>query len=861
MMSKLSGAFGLIKIVPVRPIGLTVGLSVGLASVGLIGVGLVGCGDIQSSRANPSPPIKLSQVYPVRDDILAIEINPGEVIRGRQQPYKKAAGDIIEQPRPKKDDWVKTLIGGKGVLKAKGALVGSNRQIIYGFDRLKGPGLNLSDWKTTAAVGITSTDDPAYAAPQNAQAIYRKSKARDVAEIGAMQVDWAISHTIYLQLRQPLTVGKTYQLRFRDVNVAPVSFTYQPQQQRSEAVQVSQVGFRSDDPVKVAFLSSWMGDGGGVSYPVGLKFWLMDDRGQSVFSGQTQISQTAQTPEDARGRNYSHSNVYVMDFSAFQQSAQAAQAKTPPTYKVCVERVGCSFPFPIGAKTWDQPFYTSIRGLYHQRSSIAIGSPYSTYKRPRAFHPADGVKIFQAKARLLDNDQGIYGLSGYQDVLPQTKTATIVPNAWGGYFDAGDWDRRVQHVEVSRLLIELAELFPDYFDRASLNLPESSNQLPDIIDEALWNLDFFRRLQTADGGIRGGIQSASYSRAGEASWQESLDVLAYAPDPWASYCYAAGAAQVAYWLHDRDPALAQQYRDSGLRAMEYAERERRRPTETKANHFQMRDARNLAALSMWRLFAVKPPLKSPSPAKSPDSAKSSTPPPDSGARWQQIFLETTVFNDPQQPMYRWDDHDQKDAAFLYLRLPEKITAPPLRQNILQALRRDADRAVANTNTTGHKWAKDNDSAPIGWGNSLGAPKTISLLRAHYLTREPQYLKAALLASQFSTGANPLNLSYTTGLGQRSPQHPLIVDQRITNQAPPPGITLYGPIDPIEFADGWYLKSMEPHLYPAFAQWPMTESYFDVYVAPAMNEFTVMQTIAPTAYTFGYFAARSGQSAQ
>jgi endoglucanase len=797
----------------------------GLMTIGAVSVSLSVSGCSLASQAK-TPLIKPSQVYPIRADLLAIEIPTRQVIRTQQKPYKKELGDIVAQPRPKKDDWVKTPLG-----QTKGALVGKNRQVIYGFDRLVGPQLDLNRWKTTAAVQIRSDDDRDYAQPQMATALYRKSKAREIAEIGAWKVDFAETHTIYLQLRQPLIPGKTYQLTFADAQVMPVRFTHQPEKQRSEAIQVSQLGFRSDDPAKVAFLSSWMGDGGGVTYAEGMKFALVDDRGQSVFTGETKLSQSKNTPEDGRGRNYSRSDVYVIDFSEFQQSDNLKSQNPATQYQVCVATIGCSFPFPIGNKVWDQPFYTSIRGLYHQRSSIAIGPPYSTYKRPRAFHAADGVNIFQAKARLLDNDQGIYGLPGYQKVLPPTKTNQKVDNAWGGYFDAGDWDRRVQHVEVSRQLIELAELFPTYFESVKLNIPESNNQRPDIIDEALWNLDFFRRLQTADGGIRGGIQSASYSRAGEASWQESLDVLAYAPDPWASYCYAAGAAQVAYWLNDRDPALAKIYRDSAQRAIDYAERERAKPTEPHRNHFQMRDARNLAALSMWRL------------SQEP--------------RWQKIFRATTVFTDPTQPIYAWDSHDQKDAAFLYLRMPATQTDPKLRQTIQAALQRDADRAVKNTTTTGHKWAKDDDNAPIGWGNSIGAPKAITLLRAHYISQDPKYLKAALLASQFAIGANPLNLSYTTGLGRRSPQHPLITDHRITNQAPPPGITLYGPMDPIDHPGEWYMNAMKPLIYPAFEQWPMTESYFDIFAAPAMNEFTVMQSIGPTAYTFGYFAARAG----
>jgi hypothetical protein len=96
--------------------------------------------------------------------------------------------------------------------------------------------------------------------------------------------------------------------------------------------------------------------------------------------------------------------------------------------------------------------------------------------------------------------------------------------------DAGDWDRRVQHLKSGLLLLELAELFPDYFGSLSLNIPESGNGLPDVVNEALWNIDFFRRLQTAAGGIRGGIESSEHPRRGEAGGRAAI-ANPYGPKP------------------------------------------------------------------------------------------------------------------------------------------------------------------------------------------------------------------------------------------------------------------------------------------------------------------------------------------
>ena len=62
-------------------------------------------------------------------------------------------------------------------------------------------------------------------------------------------------------------------------------------------------------------------------------------------------------------------------------------------------------------------------------------------------------------------------------------------------------------------LLDLAEIFPTRIGGLDLPAPDSGEvlphgayaaELPDVVDEALWNLDFYRRLQDDDGGVGGG---------------------------------------------------------------------------------------------------------------------------------------------------------------------------------------------------------------------------------------------------------------------------------------------------------------------------------------------------------------------
>jgi endoglucanase len=756
----------------------------------------------------------ITQVYPVREDFLAVEISTGSIIRAQQQTYRRQLGDRIE-PQTKNSDLVKTLT------EKKGSLIGKDKKILYPFDQRSGLTLETNWLSNSQTYSIQSSEDPQYKKARSPELVHHKTKPTDMGETNSDYYVWQQKHTAYLKLPAPLVPGKTYTITFQGNQLKPQTYIHQPTSNRSEAIHVSQLGFRPDDPSKVAFLSTWMGTGGGLSYGNPNQeprvFWLRDAQsGRTVFKGKTSLRRNQAETEDPKDKNYNATPVYGLDFSNF---------KEPGRYQVCVLSIGCSFPFSIAQDQWQKAFYISARGFYHQRSGIELKMPYTSFKRPLNFHPKVGTTVYASTTRLMDTDQGFWQKTSAFDQLDKTKTKTIVPNAWGGYFDAGDWDRRIQHVEAGQHLLELAELFPSFINQTTLNLPESGNKTPDLIDEVLWNLDLYRRLQNQDGGIRGGIQSITDPKRGEMSWQESGEVYAYAPDPWASYIYAAGAAQLAQWLKSHNPELSKTYQTSALRAMAYAEREQPKLTD-KDSPKEIRDRRNHAALELYRLTQ--------------------------DLKWHQLFITTSHFQEASSPSER---RGQLTAAFLYSRMPASQTEAKLQAETRQAILTEADIALAQTQKSGFGWAKTEPDAPIGWGHGLGTPHAIALLRGHFLSQKTKYLSAALLSSQFNAGANPDNMVFTTGLGLRSPKHPLIFDQRVSNQAPPPGVTVYGPFDKQFYGESWTIKEFKESLHPNIESWPSVETYFDVFLMPITTEFTIMETIGPTTYTWGYLAAR------
>jgi endoglucanase len=370
---------------------------------------------------------------------------------------------------------------------------------------------------------------------------------------------------------------------------------------------------------------------------------------------------------------------------------------------------------------------------------------------------------------------------------------------------------------------------PQNFEHLNLNLPESQDELPDLLNEALWFVDFHRRTQTPAGGIRPGIESAEHPTRGEASWQESLTVMAYAPTANMSYKYAAVAAHAAHLLRDKSPSLSRGYIDSALRAFQWAEQQRNTSTPS------ARDGERVLAVAEFYRSTGEP-------------------------KWQDMFVAATRFADAKTAAYSghkpqsgiYDPQDE--AGWVYLRTTRPGMNQTIKDNFQRALLAHADVRIADIADTAFRWVATKGKA-ISYSTSV-IPDAVGLVRAHYLTHEVKYLKAALLACQQGAGANPLNLCYTTGVGVDFQQHMVHEDSYVSHQPLPPGLTVNGPFDPrnpVLPRHAATVNSFRRFIYPKAETWPALESYFDVGVFSPMSEFTVHRNIAPNAYVWGYLA--------
>lgn len=766
-----------------------------------------------SRYSGPDP--KLLGISAVSPQVVTLRIRQQWVESRAVEPYVAQPGDEIVT---EKHHHRVLMRGGKKI----GHIAGPpDRLHVRPYDGFTGKPLQLRHALDPAQWSVTRADGSAIAVT----AVSRKSRPVD-KQLGGNGMGGL--HEVFLTLAAPLVDGEVLTVANAGIAVdgLPATHTHAPTT-FSEAVHVSHVGWRPDDPGKIGYLSCWTGTGGGLTYPDGIGFALRRvSDGSEVFRSTATIAARADQVSHglhAKGRNFARSHVLALDFTAYT---------TPGEYVLSVDGIGASFPFRLADDAWESAVRVVHRGFFHHRSGVAYAPPHADYTRPRPFHPDDGTKPF-----VLTIGEHHFSTSigdGKLERLLEFKTDTVVPQAWGGLHDAGDYDRRVRHLGATRQQLEVIETWLDWAKTVTLPIPESSNDIPDLLDEALWNLDCYRRMQNADGGVHGGIETDGHPAAGEPGWLNSLTVMVFAPDTRSGWQYAATAAQAA-WIFRRlgDTKREQRYGESAVKAMQWAEAafaKDRGTLEAAGGWWRERSLRHLAAVMCYRLTADE--------------------------TWHTVVRETAGWKDGKT-VFQWTSHDQGQGAFIYAGLPGSLGDDALRSAARQALINHANFKIDFASKQPIPFVKWDAGGPL-INSSFSAPQNDSLARAYALTGERRYLDWLVRTTTFSVGNNPMNLALTTGLGHRAPEHVLYIDQwHMALPTAPAGIPVYGPVDNAFFQNDWGYTWIinKDTTAPAIREWPVFESYFDVPHWPMMSEYTISESLGPAALAWGHLAGR------
>jgi endoglucanase len=171
---------------------------------------------------------------------------------------------------------------------------------------------------------------------------------------------------------------------------------------------------------------------------------------------------------------YSGESVRLADFSAFTK---------PGKYKVRVAGTGTSHTFEISQNANEELVKGTIKAYYYNRSSTQLTQACAGKFARSAGHPDTRVYVHSSAATT-------------------TRPAGTIISSPRGWYDAGDYNKYIVNSGISTYtLLALYEHYPVFSGQIQLNIPESSNDIPDLLDESLWNIEWMLSMQDEDGGV------------------------------------------------------------------------------------------------------------------------------------------------------------------------------------------------------------------------------------------------------------------------------------------------------------------------------------------------------------------------
>ncbi len=388
-----------------------------------------------------------------------------------------------------------------------------------------------------------------------------------------------------------------------------------------------------------------------------------------------------------------------------------------------------SAPFNIGTDIYQQPLITLLRSYYLQRCGVEIDDPVTGISHPPC-HVKDGAIAHQDR----------YHTPG-QNIA-----------ALGGWHDAGDYGKYVATtaVTIARLL-NLYEQHPDLFPDLQLTIPESGNEVSDLLDEMQFGLDWLLKMQRKDGAV--------YRKLSGKKWPFGVS-----PDEdiQPRYVYGISTPETAKFAA----------------VMAIASRNYQSINSELASNYL-----NAAELA-WKYLATQPEMKvdwvegddsgsGKYLASEYDREASLTTDVDDRL-WAaaELYITTgeSAFNDyftnhldeVDYTLFEWKDPSTL-ALINYLKQNRQPTSKELVTKIETKVKQRANLILDRVKESNYNIANPN----FIWGsNKMTAEEGITLVYAYQLTNNSQYLAAAIDQLDYLLGRNHFNQTFITGIGAR-----------------------------------------------------------------------------------------------
>ena len=530
-----------------------------------------------------------------------------------------------------------------------------------------------------------------------------------------------------------------YDVEFDHIFVAP--------NVANNAMKVNQVGYESDDYKSCTF-----------SYNQGDYFRIVNvENGNIVYEGAI---------VDEKQNTYTNETNYLGYFK---------ELNTPGTYRIESQAGGTSHNFTIGSDMFVNLFKDSLKFFSIQRCGFELDS-----------------NLFGDYAHAACHN----GLASYIDMPDQTGDVT------GGWHDAGDYGRYVQTgIKALNDLLFAYMSNPESF-KDDVGISESGNGIPDILDEARYELEWLFKMQADFGGIYG--KAVTGNLPGDiAPDEDTQQVYVLSAETTTTGAFVGAAALASELYSEFDAEFAQECKDRAIRAWEYLVNT---PTTILENPAGINaglyrddsdlDERYYGAMALWYITQ------------------------------EQNYLETArSFLNQDINCGRGLNYLDVGTygSYLYLQHPNAKN-DGLYEVLTGMIIEDANQALSNAQGEGY----NSSITTFGWGsNGDVANNGILMMMAYDLTENEDYHNYAIEQLNYLLGKNSLDMSFIIGYGTNYPSNP---HHRISKAR---NLTLTGALvgGPNASKDDTVMQTFGDNVPPA-------KMYSDQYLSYSTNEVAI-----------------------
>ncbi|MBP5179557.1 MAG: glycoside hydrolase family 9 protein [Lachnospiraceae bacterium] len=415
-----------------------------------------------------------------------------------------------------------------------------------------------------------------------------------------------------------------------------------------------------------------------------------------------------------------------------------------------------------------------IKGLYYQRCGCALEEKYAGIYTHAACHTAPAIEWDDSIMHVSEN-----GVCFKEGAEPLKKTVI------GGWHDAGDYGKYVGPgaVTVAHMLYAYL-LFPDGCSDA-LNIPETGNGTPDILNEARWELEWILKMQKDDGSFYHKLTKARFApfiMPEDDKEQEYLIPVSHCATE-AAIAALALASRV-YEKFDKD--FSEKMLEAALKGWKWVEANPEfkpyiQPEGVRTGYYGDWNDKDERFWAACELYAATSDTKYKAAAekiykdaKNPELIKKemeNNPYFERMKKWNPDFKPPVGLNVTQ---YGWADVAGLGALCCLFEIGKNGNGTAAGEVLGEELKKDflekSKEALNLVKISGYGTANEHDK--YVWGSILTImSNAMTMIVDWKLTGNTEMRDAALNQLNYALGLNALDISFITGFGERRVMNP------------------------------------------------------------------------------------------